>query len=112
MPGNSKQNAVAERADSVVQMGTRALLAQAGLPPPYWTYAVRYFCLCYNARTPEEGKSSWERRFGHQFEAPLLPFGPLARHVPPPESRFRIAKTGGAMILGSYLGYVHKAGGM
>eukprot|EP00959_Pyramimonas_sp_CCMP1952_P423979 8880794-Pyramimonas_sp.AAC.1 len=59
---------------------------QAGPPPPYWTYAVGYFRLCYNARTLEEGKSSWERRFGHPFEAPLPPFGPLVRYVPPPES--------------------------
>eukprot|EP00959_Pyramimonas_sp_CCMP1952_P104653 2187714-Pyramimonas_sp.AAC.1 len=43
---------------------------QAGLPPPYWMYAVRYFRLCYNARTLEEERSSWERRFGHPFEAP------------------------------------------
>eukprot|EP00959_Pyramimonas_sp_CCMP1952_P011314 237637-Pyramimonas_sp.AAC.1 len=60
-------------------MGTRALLMQAGLPPPYWACAVTYFCLCYNARTPEEGKISWERRFGHPFEAPLLPFESLVR---------------------------------
>eukprot|EP00959_Pyramimonas_sp_CCMP1952_P101049 2113756-Pyramimonas_sp.AAC.1 len=74
-PGTEKQNAVAERANGVVQVGTRALLMQAGLPPPYWTYAVRYFTLCYNTRIPEEGQSSWERRFGCRFEAPLLPFG-------------------------------------
>eukprot|EP00959_Pyramimonas_sp_CCMP1952_P248298 5189995-Pyramimonas_sp.AAC.1 len=30
--------------------------------------------------------------------------------MPPPESRFRIAKTGGAMVAGMYFGYVHKAG--
>eukprot|EP00959_Pyramimonas_sp_CCMP1952_P210147 4397240-Pyramimonas_sp.AAC.1 len=46
------------------------------------------------------------------FEAPLLPFAPLARYVPPPESRFRAAKTGGTMIPGIYLGHVHRAGGM
>eukprot|EP00959_Pyramimonas_sp_CCMP1952_P335545 7025879-Pyramimonas_sp.AAC.1 len=63
-PGNKKENAVAERANGVVQMGARALLVQAGVPPPYWTYAVRYFCLCYNTRTPAEGQPSWERRFG------------------------------------------------
>eukprot|EP00959_Pyramimonas_sp_CCMP1952_P134680 2818679-Pyramimonas_sp.AAC.1 len=84
-------------------MGTRALLRQAGLPPPYWTYAVRYFCPCYNTRTPAEGQSSWERRFGCKFYAPLLPFGSLVRYVPPPESRFRTAKTGATMIPGIYL---------
>eukprot|EP00959_Pyramimonas_sp_CCMP1952_P029317 615518-Pyramimonas_sp.AAC.1 len=39
IPGNRKHNAVAERANGAVQMGARALLTQAGLPPPYWTYA-------------------------------------------------------------------------
>eukprot|EP00959_Pyramimonas_sp_CCMP1952_P229651 4801506-Pyramimonas_sp.AAC.1 len=34
--------AVAEQSNGIVQMGTRALLMQAGLPPPFWTYAVRY----------------------------------------------------------------------
>eukprot|EP00959_Pyramimonas_sp_CCMP1952_P243482 5089426-Pyramimonas_sp.AAC.1 len=32
--------------------------------------------------------------------------------MPPPESRLRIAKTGGTMISGIYFGYVHKAGSM
>eukprot|EP00959_Pyramimonas_sp_CCMP1952_P153672 3215235-Pyramimonas_sp.AAC.1 len=89
--------AVAERSNGIVQMGTRALLMQAGLPPPFWAYAVRYFCLCYNARIPDEGESSWRRRFGHELAAPLLPFGSLVRFMPPTESRLRIAKTGGAM---------------
>eukprot|EP00959_Pyramimonas_sp_CCMP1952_P344094 7206992-Pyramimonas_sp.AAC.1 len=83
-------------------MGARAVLMQAGLPPPFWTYAVRYFCLCYNTRTPAEGQSSWERRFGCKFDAPLLPFGSLMRYAPPPESRFRTAKTGATMIPGIY----------
>eukprot|EP00959_Pyramimonas_sp_CCMP1952_P400135 8383574-Pyramimonas_sp.AAC.1 len=111
-PGNKKQSAVAERANGAVQMGARALLMQAGLPPPCWTYAAGYLCLCYNARAPEEGKSSWGRRFGRPFEAPLLPFGPLVRYMPPPESRLRAAKTGGAMIPGLSLGQVHEAGGL
>eukprot|EP00959_Pyramimonas_sp_CCMP1952_P424696 8895413-Pyramimonas_sp.AAC.1 len=93
-------------------MGARAVLMRAGLPPPYWTYAVRYFCLRCNTRTPAEGQSSWERRLGCQFNAPLLPFGSLVRYAPPPESRFRTAKTGATMIPGIYLGCVHKAGGL
>eukprot|EP00959_Pyramimonas_sp_CCMP1952_P420971 8818578-Pyramimonas_sp.AAC.1 len=59
-----------------------------------------------------EGQSSWWRRFGCKFDAPLLPFGSLVRCVPPPESRFRTAKTGATVIPGIYLGYVHKAGGL
>eukprot|EP00959_Pyramimonas_sp_CCMP1952_P356533 7466482-Pyramimonas_sp.AAC.1 len=77
---------VAERSNGSVQMGARALLMQAGLPPPVWTHAVRYFCVCYSARTPDEGESSWKRRFGHEFAAPLRPFGSLVRFMFPPES--------------------------
>eukprot|EP00959_Pyramimonas_sp_CCMP1952_P403151 8446891-Pyramimonas_sp.AAC.1 len=35
IPGNRKLMAVAERPNGVVQMGTRALLMQAGLSPPF-----------------------------------------------------------------------------
>eukprot|EP00959_Pyramimonas_sp_CCMP1952_P237485 4963086-Pyramimonas_sp.AAC.1 len=38
--GNKKLLAVAERSSGIVQMRTRALLMQAGLPPPLLTYAV------------------------------------------------------------------------
>eukprot|EP00959_Pyramimonas_sp_CCMP1952_P469899 9495751-Pyramimonas_sp.AAC.1 len=31
--------------------------------------------------------------------------------MPPSESRFQIAKTGGAMVAGIYLGHAHVAGG-
>eukprot|EP00959_Pyramimonas_sp_CCMP1952_P414071 8675191-Pyramimonas_sp.AAC.1 len=86
---------------------------QAGLPSPFWTHAVRsIFCLCYKARIPEKGESSWRRRFGHYCAAPLLPFGSFIRFMPPPASRLRIAKTGGAMISGINFGYAQKAGCM
>eukprot|EP00959_Pyramimonas_sp_CCMP1952_P163806 3424729-Pyramimonas_sp.AAC.1 len=39
IPRNKKQNAVAERANGAVQMGARALLMQAGPPPPCWKHA-------------------------------------------------------------------------
>eukprot|EP00959_Pyramimonas_sp_CCMP1952_P211330 4422869-Pyramimonas_sp.AAC.1 len=35
IPGNKKLMAVAERSNGIVQMWTRALLMQAGLPPPF-----------------------------------------------------------------------------
>eukprot|EP00959_Pyramimonas_sp_CCMP1952_P199695 4177034-Pyramimonas_sp.AAC.1 len=85
---------------------------QAGLPPPFWTHAVRYFCLCYIAWVPENVGSPWRRRFGHDSAAPLRRFGSLVRLAPPPESRLRIAKAGGAMISGIHFGNAHKAGGM
>eukprot|EP00959_Pyramimonas_sp_CCMP1952_P381676 7997942-Pyramimonas_sp.AAC.1 len=85
---------------------------QAGLPPPYWTYAVRYFCLCYNTRTPAEGQSGLERRFGCQFNAPRLPFGSLIRYVPPPESRFRTAKTWSDDDSRDILGVCAQSGGI
>eukprot|EP00959_Pyramimonas_sp_CCMP1952_P463812 9485559-Pyramimonas_sp.AAC.1 len=73
--------------------------------------AVRCYCPCHAARQ-DEWKSSSQARFGSPFQAPLLPFGPFIRYVPPRESRYRGAKTGAVMPPGIYLGYVHKAVGM
>ena len=114
IPGNKKLSAHAERSNGIVIVGCKALLTEAGLPPPYWTYAVRYFCLCYNVQPypgAVDGDNSWRKRFKADFSGPLLPFGSLVKYMPPPESRYRVAKTGQNLIVGVYLGYVHKAGG-
>ena len=112
VPGDKKATSVVERANGVAQMGTRATLFEAGLPPPFWTYAVRYFCLCINVQQDTEGDSPWRKRFGSDFQYPLLPLGSLMRYMHPPESRFRVAKTGSTMVTGLFLGFVHKAGGV
>eukprot|EP00959_Pyramimonas_sp_CCMP1952_P034353 719968-Pyramimonas_sp.AAC.1 len=48
---------------------------QAGLPPPYWTCAVRYFCLCYNARTPEKGSLVGNVDLGIRLRRRFFPSG-------------------------------------
>eukprot|EP00959_Pyramimonas_sp_CCMP1952_P366926 7685053-Pyramimonas_sp.AAC.1 len=104
--------AVAERSHGIVQIGDTSAAHASGHSPTILDACGSIVCLCYNARIPENGESSWRRRLGHDFAVPLLPLGSLVRFMPPPESRLRIAKNGGTMISGIYFGYVHKAGSM
>eukprot|EP00959_Pyramimonas_sp_CCMP1952_P396483 8306927-Pyramimonas_sp.AAC.1 len=71
---------------------------------PVFDVYVRYLCLCNSAGISENGESSWRRRFGCDFAAPLLPFGSLVRFMPPPGSRLRTARTGGTMASGVFIG--------
>ena len=48
IPGDKRQNAVAERTNGIIQDGCRALLVTAGLPIQLWVYACQYFSHCYN----------------------------------------------------------------
>eukprot|EP00959_Pyramimonas_sp_CCMP1952_P312898 6549541-Pyramimonas_sp.AAC.1 len=44
-------------------MGTRALLAAAGLPPPpFWACTARYCCPCHDVRRDKEGEYKWKVR--------------------------------------------------
>ena len=54
VPGNKRQNAVAERTNWIIQDGTRALLMTAGLPVQFWVYACSYFAVCCNAQPQGE----------------------------------------------------------
>ena len=74
-PGNKRQNAVAERSNAILQDGARTLLMTAGLPPPYWVYAIRYFALCHNTQKRGEDETPWKARFGEEFDSPLILFG-------------------------------------
>ena len=49
-PGNKRQNARAERANGFLLDGTRSNLLQAGLPEPYWPYALEYFAFVCNVK--------------------------------------------------------------
>ncbi|MCP3878846.1 MAG: hypothetical protein GY701_10710 [Sulfitobacter sp.] len=49
-PGVPQTNGLAERMVRKVKEGARCLLVQAGLPPKWWTYAVRAFCFAHNIK--------------------------------------------------------------
>ena len=63
-PGRPTNNARAERSNRHVLAGARDLLLRAGLPTPFWTYALVYFCLCCNIRECGGKPSAWFKRFG------------------------------------------------
>ena len=87
------------------------LVMTAGLPPPYWVYAIRYFALCHNTQKRGEDETPWKARFGEEFDYPLIPFGSAVRYLPPPDTRIKQPKVGPRTRVGIYLGYVHHAGG-
>ena len=54
IPGDKRQNAVAERTNGLVEEGARALLMSAWLPPAFWPYAVQRWCLAHNAQPKDD----------------------------------------------------------
>ena len=58
-PGRPQTNGRAERLARKVLEGTRALLLQAGMPSPYWPYAMTHRCFMENVRV---GADACKRR--------------------------------------------------
>ena len=110
VPGNKRQNCHAERTNGIVQVGARALMLQAGLPAPFWPYAIEYYCLSYNLQSRGGEPSPWIKRFGTEFMAPMLPFGSTVRYMPQPNSMITRPKLDSPTNIGIFLGYVRKAG--
>ena len=93
-----------------MQVGARALMLQAGLPAPFWHYAIEYFCLSYNLQSRGGVESPWQKRFGTAFTAPMLPFGSTVHYLPQPNSMVVRANMDVPTDVGILLGYVRKAG--
>ena len=74
-PGVPVTNSRIERQNQLILDGTRAALAQAGLPMSFWSLAARTFCFNLNASEDKTGESPWKKRFGCETEAKLIPFG-------------------------------------
>ncbi len=55
--GIHHSNAIIERCNQDIVIGTRVLLAQAGLPYCFWTYASPYYCHVENIIQDEDGNS-------------------------------------------------------
>ena len=75
IPGIHHSNAIIERCNLDIQMGTRVILAQAGLPYCFWPYASPYYCHVENVIKDEDGNSPWLARHGQDFTGKLVPFG-------------------------------------
>jgi len=83
-PGRPETNGVAERAVRTAVEGARTALEHAGLPPRWWNYAVRHFCMASNIAIVDN-ESSWQRRHGGgAFKGLRVPFGCLIDFKPSP----------------------------
>ena len=79
MPQN---NAVAERLVQDVLEGTRTALVRAGLPPCFWEFACRHYCMAENllprrksAEADGDRLSPWEKTHDSPFMGQLIPIG-------------------------------------
>ena len=88
-PGDAQPNGIAEGFVQITKLGTTAALCQAGLPHPYWHWALLYHEVAWNI-TPHEGrpeKVPWIARFGEELSGLRIPFGTKVHYVPAPGSR-------------------------
>ena len=85
-PGVPQSNGRAERNGRTILEGTRAIMAQAGIPHRMWPWAARHFCLMRNV-VPRKGVSinqtPWMLRHGEPFKGRLIPFGARIRFLMP-----------------------------
>ena len=109
-PGVPQTNGLAERMVRKVKEGARALLIQAGLPPKWWTYAVRAFCAAHNIKM-RTGNSIYHDRHGKgHYKGLRIPFGAAVKFMPTPRPGER---AGFAPVLrkGIFLGQYILTGG-
>ena len=55
LPGRSQTNGIIERTNREVNAKTRAMLLQAGLPPPFWDLASQHACHAHNITADSDG---------------------------------------------------------
>ena len=95
LPYRPTTNSEIEAVNRFVLEGARCILIQAGLPSPFWPYAVRYFCLARNVLKPygDDGSTPWWNRFEEVFQVlwsnstkrqpgTLITFGSLVKFLP------------------------------
>ena len=102
-----ENKSVIEREIRTILEGTRANLAQSGMPEKYWPLASQHHAFALNlAKRFDTGVVPWEARFGESFTGLVVPFGAkvLYWHNPkqnvPETSKF--SSTG---VEGIFLGY-------
>ena len=66
-------------------------------------------CYCYLRNIPDllsDGKTPFQRRFGHPFKGPIFPFGSLVEYHPlTAKDQPRIHQFGKKVLPGLFLGY-------
>jgi hypothetical protein len=103
-PGRKEGNAVAERCVRSVLEGTRTNLLLCAMAIVWWPWAARHWCFCDNVST-RNGKSAYEKWFGHAFAGLLIPFGALVSFMPHPDGIKNKLKFEPRTNQGVFLGY-------
>merc|ERR1711873_47515 len=115
-PHRPETNGRAERAVRIIKEGTSTTLLQSGLTEDWWQEAMECYCFlrCIHDRISAGGDSSrtaFERRFGHQFKGPIIPFGAQIEYKPSQQSDIqRLHQFGKNMLAGIFLGCVQHTG--
>ena len=76
LPGVHKNNSMIERTNQIIKGGTTACLLQAGLPPCYWSFACKCFCVNYNFQGPTS-TAPWGMLHKAKHDKQIFPFGCL-----------------------------------
>ena len=58
-PGIHETIAVIERKNLDIEKGSRASLAEAGLPACFWIYSIPHYCFSETIMLDDEGTSAW-----------------------------------------------------
>ena len=111
-PHRSDTYGIAERAVCKTKEGTSAVLLQLGPNESWWTDSMECYTYLRNATDSlSDGKTPYERRFGHTFKGPIVPFGSLVEYHPiTAKDQSRIHQLGKKVLPGLFLGYALYAG--
>ena len=106
-PHRSETNGIAERAVRRVKEGTSAVLLQSGLNESWWADSMGCFTYLRNVTDLlSDGKTPYERRFGHPLKGPIIPFGSLVEYHPiTAKDQSGIHQFGQKVLPGLFLGY-------
>ena len=79
----SVTDGIAERAVRRIKEGTSAVLSQSGLDEKWWADSLECHCRLRNVQDLlADVKTPYERRFGENFQGPVIPFGAMVEYHP------------------------------
>ena len=90
-----------------VKEGTSAVLLQSGLDEKWWVDSIECHCYLRNVKDQlSDGKTPYKRRFGIQFNGPVIPFGAMVEYHPiSAKDLSRVHQFGKKVLPGILLGY-------
>ena len=104
-PGQSKGNALAERANRQIIEVSRTLLEHAGMPVCFWPWAVEYAGLIDNLDGRGADLTPWQVTFGEEFPGKLVPFGAAVTFHPNERQGATYHKFDPRGVTGVFAGY-------